>query len=140
MISANSKGGFSLVVPSPLGFPPVFYRSDSLYGQQLRSFVIEQNYTYGYSWHYDESKSDHKTWWWRQTLAVRISLVGGVSLFLLIVLYWTTSVYCGQKKTHRSAPISDEEEQPDPQSVAVVAPTAPPSEAHHPLLPSARPI
>lgn len=125
MISSDSRGAFSLTVPAPLGFPPVFYKSDSVYGQQLRSFVVEQNYTYGYSWSYDESTSDHKTWWQRQTLVVRILLVVGASLFLLVVLYTIPSVFCGKKQPSALD---------DVEAHGALLPSAPPSEHQEALL------
>lgn len=46
--------GLHLRVPSPLSFPPVFFLSDSQYGQQLRAFVQEQHYCDGYVWKYSD--------------------------------------------------------------------------------------
>eukprot|EP00981_Chlorochromonas_danica_P010287 scaffold3079_cov187-Ochromonas_danica.AAC.14 len=45
-----------LRVPTPMGFPAVFYRQGSTYGNQLRAYVISKGYTAGYVWPYDDTQ------------------------------------------------------------------------------------
>jgi len=44
------EAGLELAVSAPIGFPPVFYRSGSEYGESLRAYVVEQGYTKRYTW------------------------------------------------------------------------------------------
>lgn len=46
--------GVTLTVPAPIGFPPVFYQKGSVYGAQLREYLLHMGYTVGYEWDYAE--------------------------------------------------------------------------------------
>lgn len=43
-----SKDGVTLDVPAPVGFPPVFYNIDSVWGSELRSYIQKMGYDTGY--------------------------------------------------------------------------------------------
>jgi hypothetical protein len=45
--------GIWLTVPAGIGYPPVFFKQSSLYGQQLRDYIIQKEYNTGYYWEYN---------------------------------------------------------------------------------------
>jgi alpha-glucosidase (family GH31 glycosyl hydrolase) len=47
--------GMWLTVPASLGFPNVFYQKNSIYGNDLRQFIIKNGFSEGYSWNYDDN-------------------------------------------------------------------------------------
>lgn len=78
-------GGKELLVPSPMGFPPVFYKQSSEWGAKLRAYVIVNGYTSGYTWDYTEesggdSSSDHGDYTFRAVLITVVVVLGGVIL------------------------------------------------------------
>lgn len=54
MVHSGDGRYLHLRVPTPVGFPGVFYRQGSLYGNQLRAFVMEQGYDDGFNWEYND--------------------------------------------------------------------------------------
>lgn len=52
-----SPTGLWLTVPAGIGFPCVFYKASSVYGDSLRAFVMENNYDEGYFWDYGTTTS-----------------------------------------------------------------------------------
>ena len=70
-----------------MGFPAVFYQEDSLYGDNLRSYLINSGYTEGYSWDYDDSPhgDDDKSNNHLSTALLAIVISFG-ALFLLLTL------------------------------------------------------
>ena len=49
--------GRIISVPSPMGFPPVFFRASSTAGLNLRTFLLSKGYTEGFEWGYSDKES-----------------------------------------------------------------------------------
>jgi len=47
-----------LQIPSPVGYPVVLYKEDSVYGWALRGFIIENGFADNYSWDYHSNSND----------------------------------------------------------------------------------
>ncbi len=80
----------SLSVPSPIGFPAVFYKEGFWHGAMLHSFAVESGFTDGYSWTYPPAESDDQASGWdaldQDTRVIIIGLVC-VSLFACVALF-----------------------------------------------------
>jgi len=48
-----------LQIPSPVGYPVVLYKEDSVYGWALRDFIIENGFADNYSWDYHSNSNDN---------------------------------------------------------------------------------
>lgn len=78
-----------MTVPSPLGFPAVFYQQSSISGNTLRLYLLSVGYTDGYSWDYGKSKDDDGHDAISNTLLAIILSFGSVFIFLSILgIYW----------------------------------------------------
>jgi hypothetical protein len=61
----DTQRGLRVTVPGSPGYPPVFYKQGSQYGEALRAFLVAQNYTAGYHWDYSQEKetvTEKKQW------------------------------------------------------------------------------
>ena len=47
--------GMWINVPASIGFPNVFYQKNSIYGNDLRQFIIKNGFSEGYSWNYNNN-------------------------------------------------------------------------------------
>jgi hypothetical protein len=56
----DTQRGLRVTVPGNLGYPPVFYKQGSRYGEALRAFLVAQNYTAGYHWDYSQEKEQRE--------------------------------------------------------------------------------
>jgi alpha-glucosidase (family GH31 glycosyl hydrolase) len=83
--------GIWLSVPASLGYPNVLYKSNSIHGNALRQFVLENGYTNGYSWDYDNitNTTNH------------LILYIIISICILIVMIFTMIVYRMKHITNR---------------------------------------
>lgn len=55
LVHSGDERFLHLRVPTPMGFPAVFYRQGSKWGDQLRSFVVQNGYTSGFTWEYNDN-------------------------------------------------------------------------------------
>lgn len=110
MFDDIGAAGLTLTVPSTLGYPAVFYKPSGMVGQQLRSFVVEKNYTAGFIW--DNSNDDHtddilpvsngsKNWWQNLPLEYKVLYVAAPSLVLLAVAIYVYYFYPKMKEARR---------------------------------------
>ena len=79
------------MVPASLGFPCVFYKQSSSYGQNLRNYLIQAGYTQGYSWNYNEQSDNHSKDSGKVTdlqLGIIISLTCVALILLSVAIYW----------------------------------------------------
>jgi hypothetical protein len=73
-----------------MGFPAVFYQEDSLYGDSLRSYLISNGYTEGYSWNYDDSKGNDKKDISQTLLAIILSFSALFLVLTIAGIVWIT--------------------------------------------------
>lgn len=52
VVPDDAEEGLTVLVPAPIGFPPVFYPIHSKYGADLHSFLIKKSYVDKYHWIY----------------------------------------------------------------------------------------
>lgn len=83
------SNGKSLIVPAGLGFPCVFYKQSSNYGQNLRNYLIREGYTQGYSWNYNESKEKKSN----DSKLSNLLLGVIISLSLLAIILFSVAIY-----------------------------------------------
>ena len=65
----------------------MFFKESSVYGNQLRGFVLEKNYTAGYVWKLDDD--EQRNWWQKLPLVFRIL---SILIPCLIVLAFVVGV------------------------------------------------
>ncbi len=104
----TGQQGQWLSVRSGLGFPAVFYREGSPWGESVREFVLQQNYTFGYSWDFPTDDdtvvpdANSNSAWDSLSLVQKVFVVGlPGAVIAAMLLYAIRSFVHGKQATQR---------------------------------------
>ena len=76
-----------LQIPSPVGYPVVLYKEDSVYGWALRGLIIENGFADNYSWDYHSNSNSSIKNSDSFILEMIISICVTISIIIWIISY-----------------------------------------------------